>query len=691
MKHINSSIHVPFSVPLTQILCEIEEGNILLGQEFDCGLPCSRDELSPRAVKGLDDVLKLLQPILDNYEIISDPFKRSNAFNEIADANDVTARRIRRLFYQYLWGGMNELALAPRYSDRGAPGKQQQAGTKRRGRVAENGSSVSLPEVRNKLEKGVKLFFLPGKRTFPEAFVDTLKKYFSNGVKITKNANGKSPTLEELLVPENKRPTERQFRHVCDYMEVIHGKRLNIPRRIRQKKPEWNFVGRSRDGVLGPGYRFEIDATKIQVKLVSRLGRSKIVGNLTVYLAIDVWSEVIVGYAISLKGESWDLARKALMNCCTDKVKIFERFQLDYESDDWSCRHLPSRIAADRAAMLSDKAGVVPGTGIKIEIMAAMCPERKGSIESAIKNIKHRRSRRLAGEYPKDRKRRESDGTKTAALNLDEYEEVLVETIMALNHEPAPARIIPPEMIEDGETDVSYMGLYNWGIKHLVGFTRKIPEKDVITHLMTEDKALLTVRGIYYKKQTYVSVELCNAGHITIENDKKYIDIRTDELDGYVIRFWNKKTKQWDPAYNDNPDIKRRRASYAEIEKYEQELNILRKKVKYQNVHRSTESDKRLSAKEKIAQEETRLAKKDNPTPNSKRNVRVNKKLEIEYNDMLNSGIPTPPLVKNEDSEQSVLSPPQQNTNSQAGDPVDEKPKAISISQQAKERWRLNK
>ena len=124
---------------------------------------------------------------------------------------------------------------------------------------------------------------MTGKYSLLESHVLTLKKYFLAGKKVIKSS-GKKVALTEILLPEEKLPTYRQFKYVCELIEIAEGKRLIKPGCARQKKSKGIQRGRARHGVAGPGYRYEIDATKIQVQLVSRYGRSDLVSEATLAL-----------------------------------------------------------------------------------------------------------------------------------------------------------------------------------------------------------------------------------------------------------------------------------------------------------------------------------------------------------------------------------------------------------------------
>lgn len=663
----NDPLTAPFKVSMHELRSAIMTGEILLDQQFEIDIAPTAEVLSAAAAKQMRSAVNMLAPILEDDNILFDRDYRGRMFNELASSYGVHPRLIRRHYYLYLWGGKTELALAPYYVNRGGAGKPQKPGSKRRGPKAKDqttASLVPLPDLRANLVKGAKLFFLPGNRTLEEAFMDTKKKYFNNGSRIERGGK-----VCEILLPPEKLPSIGQFRYICEELCKDQNVR-KVARRIRQKTAEWDFRGRSRDGVPGPGFRFEIDSTKIQVKLVSRYNRAKVLKNATLYVVVDIWSGAIVGYALSLQNASWALAARALHNCFTDKQEVFDRLELDYTSEEWSCHHLPTRLGADRGELVSDKAGLVPELGIVVEIMPPMCPERKGKVESSIKNIKHGHSHRLPGRHAKYLQRRESDGTDSAALTIDELEKIIVEIIMGLNHDPAPISYIPPEMIEEGETDVTHIGLYRWGLKHYFGHTRKLTSTQVYTNLMLKGVAALTSRGLYFKSQTFVSRAATNP-IVKKRNTGKggfLVDIRYDEHRADSIWFFDRNTNVWVEAINVDENVQRRKAGFYELEIFRDEVKKLRRAAKDENLHRQGEKDKEIKKQVKQAEIEAKEDKKGVSKSARKKNRRENTQFEIETGKMIADGATTQAPTKGAERQPRALI--KDNDNEAGGTPL---------------------
>jgi hypothetical protein len=613
-------LHTPFIRSSEDINLGLDVDKSLVRlSEFDTGLPLSLSSLSAKRHARVEGICDLMQPLLGDDLLILDENYRSRRLAQVAREKHFSQRTLRRYLYQYLWGGMVDRAFVGRITKTRA--KQKLSG-KRRGPkvVSRDASQVCLPAVRALLEKGAKDF---KKLSFREAFIETKKKFFSRGKKAA--FVGGKRRLEEVLLPPKNLPTRRQFRYVRDQMQVL---RKSVRTNIQQKQRDTVRRGTARKGVHGPGWRYEIDATKIQVRLVSRYGpRRHMVREATLYIIIDVFSGAIVGYALSLENASWALAAKALRNCFTKKSVVFKRLGLPYTDRDWPSAHLPSRLTADRGEFISNKAGVVPGTGIKLEICPAMRPERKGTVEGKFNSTKHNnRYYKMPGKHRKAPQRREKDGKESAAFTLFELEQRIVEIILDLNGDPVPIQNMPAEAIQAGVDAITYIGLFAWGLEHRTGFTRTLPEKDIFTALMMRGVGVVSSDGIRFKKQTFFASKLNTLGLTgrASRNGTFNIDILYDEHFANAIWFYDEAAREWTPATNNSEDVIRLSASFWEAAENLQKASALHTEAKDENIHKRGDKAKRLNSSADCAAEEAALARRDVPKSKAKSDIRVN-------------------------------------------------------------------
>jgi hypothetical protein len=543
-------LKTPFKVPVDELIFALRQGMIRGGQVFYSDVPVSRNDLSEAALRMLDERLLIMGPIIKEEEILYDENLRMRLFREHALLNRIHERKIRRIWYEYLWGGQTELALAPALHYRGAPGSVQTSGLKRGRRPADGGAgSCSIPiyVFRDVMLKGIERF-VKASNTINKAYVDFSKAYFSAGCKAAPGGR-----LTDILLPQSERPTRRQFRYL--YF-ITKGPRDESPAWSRRREPERQLLSRARKGLRGPGAKFELDSSKQQIQLASVLDRS-LVGSPSIYLVTDVWSGMIVGYAISFENFGWPLARAALFNCFQPKEATFKRLGLDYTEADWPCHHLPKLIMGDRGELAGKKADSIPELGIVLQNAPAYSPKSKGKIESIIKSIKYGGLRHLDGAYVKGHGRGESDGKNEAVLNIREFERRFVEEIIRLNDDPAPSEHVPPEMIREGADSISHVQLYSWGIENRYAETRLMDAQHVMTYLLTPGKASITPRGISFGGMTFTNPTLLEGlYHLRAVKTKRHrIEIRYDEHSVKWIWFRNIITNEWEAAENDNEEI----------------------------------------------------------------------------------------------------------------------------------------
>lgn len=582
----------PFSVSWSALIHCIEIDEVECNQEFALDLPTSDEELANAELAELRRVQAYFLPLLEVglHTLVLDPRRRNEEIVKQSLKCDVHTRTIEKHFNLYLWAGMTKYGLIGERNRRPRP---QKSGSKRRGPKA---SGPALPEVREKLEHGYRSFYASGAVTMIEAFSFTIAQYF---------------------VDQEELPTLRQFRYVCECLGKRTGPTAN-------GKPAQK--GKSRDNVLGPGFRSEIDATRFQVQLVSQFGRQYMIGEATAYALLDDYSGAYTGWAVTPGPPRWDIARAALLNAFTDKTQEFQRLDLPYTSEDMPVKEIPTRLTADRAELLTNNARVVPESGVKTEIMPPMRPERKGQIERAIGAVKNQDNFYIIpGSHVKNPGRRVDDGKSSASLTIKELEQIYVEKIMDLNLEPVPLSQIPTALIDAGCESITRIGLYKWSLENRPGHYRTLSPIEVFTFLLNKVEASATSVGILYKKMTFRSTRLIELGYGA---EAKPIEIGyTDRAD--QVWFYDERTCELVAAINDHEEIRRGHATFEEASNFLKKAEAMRLDAKVANVLSRAEKAKTLNKKTRQAEEEAKTVRKSLTKAAAKREIRKNRSVEI--------------------------------------------------------------
>ena len=547
----------------------------------DLNLSSIPEDLPKGAAERYKNALKATQIIAQKPFLLHTPKTLALAIAETAKSMGFHSRTVKRWICKWLRSGRNPAAVVRIFvkTDTDHTVTPQERGIKRgiAGRLSEFASDTPAHEVIADIAKAWDLYVVKQKKKWQDAYHDMLIDIYGVPDEAF-SPNSKGYFLDSALIKKYRTPTWPQTRYRFRQFKInLLQREVELPRGNR---------GKATDDVFGPGF-FEIDATFFQIQLVSRLTKSKLVGRPTVYLIVDIYSDAIVGYTVTLENPSWAVAALALYNCFSDKGAVFERLGLPYEAKDWPCRELPNMLRADRAELVSNMGQEFPASGIRVEIPPSMVPEAKGTVEGKNAELKKSQKGRfdLPGRFAKIRKRRGPDGKKSAALDPLGFERILVEIIMDLNNEPVEAKRIPPDALPEGAKVASRIGLYEWALTHRAGFTREMGPNFVFEHLLTTVKATVTTMGIHIRGEVFNCDRLRELGYLAAAIDGKVkLTAAYNPLLASEIYFYDRKRGTWVPAYNTDPEIFRLKASFAEAENYRGWQEVLTRQAAF-NAH----------------------------------------------------------------------------------------------------------
>jgi hypothetical protein len=538
-------------------------------------------DLTEGAAERYKRVLEVTGTLARDPSLLHSPKRLAKAIANIAQSKGRNCRTIKRWVCEWLRFGRNPAAVVRVFLERDPDQSvsPQATGRKRgiKGRVPEFVSDVPSPEVMDKIKDAWDLYIVKQQKKWSDAYHDMLiEMYGMPGEAFS--PDGMGYFLDPDLIEKYRAPTWPQARYRFRQLKRVAFKAdSELPQGQR---------GRATDGAFGPGF-FEIDATHFQVQLVSRLTKGKLVGRPTVYLIVDIFSDAIVGYAVTLENPSWATAALALYNCFSDKAAVFKRLGLPYETKDWPCHELPNVLRADRAELVSNMGQEFPASGIRVETPPPMNPRAKGTVEGKHAEIKRSQTGRfdLPGRYAKVRKRRDPDGKKDAALDIFEFERILVEIIMDINREPVAARRIPPDALVEGAKVASRIGFYEWGLTHRPGFTREMGPYFVFEHLLTKANATVRPNGIHVKGEVFNCDRLRELGYLvaSIKDDVKLF-VAFNPILASEVYFYDREHNNWAAAYNIDPEIYRLKASFSEADNYRGVQELLTRQAGF-NAH----------------------------------------------------------------------------------------------------------
>lgn len=503
---INDVKALPEIISKTELFHAIESFEVFRIEDPFQEIALIQPEKHSTSQRKRDENYNLIKAIVDHEQFYI-PSIRSSLINEIINNKKSTKQTIYRLLRQYWQRGQTPNALIPNYQNSGAKGSKKVARQKLgRKRTHKEGTGAIITQ---EIER---LFHL------------TISKYLlSNKKHSLKYANREFQKLYRTLhpdIPENEYPTLRQFQYFYhrEYNQVTRlQKRSND---IEYSKDLRQLHSTVNTQVLGPGSRYEIDATIADIYLVSNLDRSRIIGRPTIYFVIDVFSRMVTGLYIGLENASYKTSIQALYCAFTDKVALCKKYGIDITYENWPCIGLPDAILADRAELFGHQVeNLEKSFSIRLENAPPYRGDLKPIVESRFKLIQAE-FKPFAKGVVQDvitKKRGGKDYRLDATLNLDEFTKIILLSVLKYNQFHQISNY-------DRDIDLPHdlpavpMALWNWGIQHRTGKLRTASDQAVYVALLPREKATLSNRGLKIFGVTYTCPELYEKGWLHRQN-----------------------------------------------------------------------------------------------------------------------------------------------------------------------------
>lgn len=379
--------------------------------------------------KRWDDVAVMLE----DPAVYWQPGRRA-ALDRYAETLKTTWKRLLRLLRLVWLDGMNEKSVRTGWirsggrSRRGQPDGGAGGAARPEHRACRLGRPPTKPRNKGKpqfdiptgLEKGIAEIALAylrqsdnhSRRGLYEHLVRT-KFSFING------------TGEREDNPEDKRPTRRQVRYIVDKVDdPVSALRRKLSPATMANDKEAKLGSRLIDAHYA-GHIYEIDSTILDLWVVDRKDKSVVLGKPTLYLIIDVFSRLLVGFHVTLDPPSWAGACAAL-NSLVDRRGQCERAKFTRYDEELDCADgvVGQVLRADRGKDVANNGTIEFARDIKRswENTAGKRGSLKGTVECQFKlihvELKHDNAGYVApsGYYKRTGKGYRFD----CKLNLDE-------------------------------------------------------------------------------------------------------------------------------------------------------------------------------------------------------------------------------------------------------------------------------
>lgn len=427
--------------------------------------------------------------------------KRASMVRALEEAKAVHKDTVRNWLFEFWQKGMTKNALLPDWDKCGNRGERKKAGEAKRGRPrsVHPGTGINIgPEIQRIFEVAIANYYLRNKKaTLKSAYRKMLRKFFSDAVE-----DGERGSL--VLRDVDSIPTYEAFYYW--YRTTRNEKREANARKGKRfyERTLRPLLGNSTDEALGPGFRYQIDATIADTYLVSKLNPTEIIGRPVVYVVIDVWSRLIVGIYVGIERPSWTAAVMALLNAASDKVEFCKQYGVEITPDEWPAAGLSSVILGDRGeleSLLADRLAEV--LDVKIENTPPYRADWKGIVERRFGLLQATFKPFVDGYIDVDYQERGGDDYRLdATLTLDDFTRVMIQSVLEHNETPIGGYPLSPAMIRDGVLETPNE-IWAWGIKNRTGLL-KTYDRDLLRFaLMHTSKATVTESGIKFHNRNY--------------------------------------------------------------------------------------------------------------------------------------------------------------------------------------------
>jgi len=334
-----------------------------------------------------------------------------------------------------------------------------------------------------------------------------------------------------------------------------------------------------------PGAAAMFDSTICNIFLLDEL-KTNIVGRPILTLCVDGFSGMILGYYLSWEGGFYSL-RELFCNIIADKVEHCNKFGISFSKDEWPSQFPGCFITDKGREYTSQTFSQLAELGVTIVDLPAYRPELKSSVERAFQGLDELMKPHLQGHGYIEadfQERGAQDYRKTASLNLNEFEEVLLRCIIFYNSKRIMKDYPFTEQMIKDKVKPHPRDIWQWGIDNLPGCNLiEVDKSQLLLTLLPRAKGRfsrfgLTVNKLRYHNHAYKERYLKGGEIVVAYNPEDIAYIFVIDRGNYV-RFSLIDTRFKGKSLSCVEDLKKEQGlllKEAEEEKLQAEIDLAR-------------------------------------------------------------------------------------------------------------------
>lgn len=461
-------------------------------------LPDSEDENYLKKQALMRFIMQEYGPLYEKLYGKTTKTNLKKTMEDLGIQRDAAWRAIRR----FLQSGLDMAAIVDGRSLRSGK-RNPYKYSKKTGHPTMNALGKGVPltdEIRTYFDEAIKDFLIGRAKTKKDAYMTMIEKHFIN--------EEETPTgIRVSVLPDNLRPTLKQF---------LNYTRVRVPQEEidkaktsarEQRNNKRLLLSDNLQGVMGPGDLWEVDECEIDLSLVSVENPSVTVGRPIVYVMIDVYTRMIVAYSVAFDNNSVLGITNCFLNLLDDKQELCNRFGIQIGANEWPSKILPLRLRSDYGAEYISHAmdTICCKLGVAQELVSPATGSLKGQVEQVFHQIHAAQNSLLEGKGLIE-KRHDSNHHQEAALNIQEFEAVLLTYIVGHNRKYMEKYPLTKDMRQQN-VEPRPIDLWKYGVS-LNGSPRPITNEVMFRHsLLLPVKASVGRAGITFKGLFYINLQ----------------------------------------------------------------------------------------------------------------------------------------------------------------------------------------
>ena len=437
-------------VPKWINISETQECNIV----SDFKLP-SIDDLEPNQRKVAYERYGLIAPVIP---FISDNRERNYVISRISQEQGISKQTIKYYLWLYLVY-QNITVLAPKEKE-------------------EKTLTQDQKNIRWALNK---FYYNSKKNTLKTAYTLMLKEKYCNA-------------LSELY---EAYPSFNQFKYYYRKHKMVANQIISREGLKAYQKDCRPLLGDMNEYLSGLGGAcLALDATVCDIYLVDDAG--KLIGRPIMLAAVDMYSGMCCGYSLTWQGGTYSL-RSLILNLVIDKVEHCKRFGIEIKNEDWDCGGLPLYFMTDRGKeYTSETFEQISDLGINIINLPSYRADLKSKVEKFFDVVQNLYKPYLKGRgiiEPDFQERGAHDYRKDACITLDEFEKILLHSIIHYNTKSVVDDFPFTEDMFEAGIKPYRNAIWNYMQQQGTGLIQ-VKQEDVVLTLLPRTPAKFTRKGL---------------------------------------------------------------------------------------------------------------------------------------------------------------------------------------------------